>query len=116
MWQVSGFSVLINNQIFCLTRLRKREGKEGTYNACSHLMARSDLLCGLHKVCSHNIARSDLFICPRESSACHVVRHMFALRTYFFWLALSRNVSARGIVVAILSDLFEAIKIPIYNT
>ena len=30
-------------------------------------------LCGLHEVCSHIMAWSDLFVCPRESSTCHVV-------------------------------------------
>ena len=33
---------------------------------------RERFLCGLHKVCSH-MTRSNIFICPRESSACHVV-------------------------------------------
>ena len=29
---------------------------------CSHIVARSDLLCCLHKVCSHIMAWSDLFV------------------------------------------------------
>ena len=33
----------------------------------------ADFLCGLHEVYSHIIASSDLFVCPRESSACHVI-------------------------------------------
>ena len=33
----------------------------------------SQFLCGLHEVYSHIMASSDLFICPRESSSCHVV-------------------------------------------
>ena len=33
----------------------------------------SILLCGLHEVYSHIMASSDLFVCPRESSACHVI-------------------------------------------
>ena len=37
-----------------------------------HMSRSLVFLCGLHKVCGHITARSDLFICPRESSACHV--------------------------------------------
>ena len=47
-------------------------------------------LCGLHKVCSHIMARSDLFICPRESSACHVVSHTCThCRPIFLFILLS---------------------------
>ena len=43
-------------------------------------------LCGLHKVCSHIMTRSNLFICPRESSACHVVSHTCSHRGPIFYV------------------------------
>ena len=39
----------------------------------SMLLIVAMFLCGLHEVYSHIMASSDLFVCPRESSACHVI-------------------------------------------
>ena len=62
----------------------------GLHKVCSPIMARSDLLCGLHndKVCSHIMVRSDLFLYFIHESRAPIMwsskSHMYALGSYFF--------------------------------
>ena len=63
----------------------------GLHKVCSHIMGRSDLLCCLHKVCSHIMARSDLLCCLHK-----VCSHIMARSDLFISLSTRVERLSRG--------------------